>query len=50
MVPQILSWKVRVTILVEESDLWEIVKDIVPFPTDPQQLAVLPPPPPPPPP
>jgi hypothetical protein len=34
-----LSWKVRVTLLLEENDLWDIVKDVVPSPTDPQQLA-----------
>jgi hypothetical protein len=33
-----LSWKVRVTLLVEENDLWDIVKDIVPSPIDLQQL------------
>jgi hypothetical protein len=34
-----LSWKVRVTLLLEENDLWDIVKDVVPSPTDLQQLA-----------
>jgi hypothetical protein len=34
-----LSWKVRVTLLLEENDLWDIVKDVVPFPTNPRQLA-----------
>jgi hypothetical protein len=34
-----LSWKVRVTLLLEENDLWDIVKDVVPLPTDLQQLA-----------
>jgi hypothetical protein len=24
-----LSWKVRVTLLLEENDLWDIVKDVV---------------------
>jgi hypothetical protein len=33
-----LSWKVRVTLLLEENDLWYIVKDIVTPPTDLQQL------------
>jgi len=33
-----LSWKARVTLLLEENDLWDIVKDIVPLPTDPQEL------------
>jgi hypothetical protein len=30
-----LSWKVRVTLLLDENDLWDIVKDVVPFPMDP---------------
>jgi hypothetical protein len=30
---------VRVTLLLEENDLWDIVKDVVPSPTDLQQLA-----------
>jgi hypothetical protein len=30
-----LSWKIRVTLLLEENDLWDIVKDVVPSPTDP---------------
>jgi hypothetical protein len=34
-----LSWKVRVTLLLEENDLYDIVKDVVPSPTDPRQLA-----------
>jgi predicted oxidoreductase (fatty acid repression mutant protein) len=34
-----LSWKVRVTFLLEETNLWDIVKDIVPSLVDPQQLA-----------
>jgi hypothetical protein len=29
---------VRVTLLLEENDLWDIVKDVVPSPTDLQQL------------
>jgi hypothetical protein len=29
-----LSWKVRVTLLLEENHLWDIVKDVVPLPTD----------------
>jgi hypothetical protein len=29
-----LSWKVRVTLLIEENDLWDIVKDVVPSPTN----------------
>jgi hypothetical protein len=33
-----LSWKVRVTLLLEENDLWDIVKDAVTPPIDPQQL------------
>jgi hypothetical protein len=33
-----LSWKARVTLLLEENDLWDIVKDVVPLPTDPQEL------------
>jgi hypothetical protein len=33
-----LSWKVRTTFLLEENDLWDIVKDVVPSPTDLQQL------------
>jgi hypothetical protein len=24
-----LSWKVRVTLLLEENDLWDIIKDVV---------------------
>jgi hypothetical protein len=34
-VSNLLSWKVRITLLLEENDLWGIVKDIVPSPTDP---------------
>jgi hypothetical protein len=34
-----LSGKVRVTLLLEENELRGIVKDVVPSPTDPQQLA-----------
>jgi hypothetical protein len=34
-----LSWKVRVTLLLEENDLWDVVKDVVTSPTDPQQVA-----------
>jgi hypothetical protein len=34
-----LSWKVRVTLLLEENDLWDIVKDVVPFPRNLRQLA-----------
>jgi hypothetical protein len=34
-----LSWKVRVTLLLEENDLWDIVKDAVTPPTDLWQLA-----------
>jgi hypothetical protein len=34
-----LSWKVRVTLLLEENDLWDIVKDVVASPTDLQLLA-----------
>jgi hypothetical protein len=34
-----LSWKVTVTLLLEENDLWDIVKDVVSSPIDPQQLA-----------
>jgi hypothetical protein len=30
-----LSWKYRVTFLLEENDLWDIVKDVVPSPTYP---------------
>jgi hypothetical protein len=30
-----LSWKMRVTLLLEENDLWDIVKDIVTPLTDP---------------
>jgi hypothetical protein len=34
-----LPWKARVTLLLKENDLWEIVDKVVPSPTDPQQLA-----------
>jgi hypothetical protein len=34
-----LSWKVRVTLLLEDNDLWDIVKEVLPSPIDPQQLA-----------
>jgi hypothetical protein len=30
-----LTWKVRVTLLIEQNDLWDIVKDIVTLPMDP---------------
>jgi hypothetical protein len=30
-----LSWKFRVTLLLEENDLWDIVKDVVATPIDP---------------
>jgi hypothetical protein len=26
------SWKVRITLLLEENDIWDIVKDVVTFP------------------
>ena len=29
-----LSWKVRVTLLLEENDLWDIVKDVATSPTN----------------
>jgi hypothetical protein len=35
----LLSWKVRVTLLLEENDLWDIAKDVVAEPTNLQQLA-----------
>jgi hypothetical protein len=31
-------WKVRVTLLLDENDLWDIIKDVVPSPTILQQL------------
>jgi hypothetical protein len=31
----LLPWKFRVTFLLEENDLWDIVMDVVPSPTDP---------------
>jgi hypothetical protein len=34
-----LSWKVRVTLLLEDNYLWDIVKDVVPSRTDLHQLA-----------
>ena len=34
----LLSWKVRLTLLLEENDLWDIVKDVATPPTDPQRL------------
>jgi hypothetical protein len=33
-----LSWKVRVTLLLEENDLWDIVKDVVTPPTNPATI------------
>jgi hypothetical protein len=33
-----LSWKVRVTLLLEEDDLWDIIKNVVTLPTNLQQL------------
>ena len=33
-----LSWKARVTFLLKEYDLWEIVDKVVPPPTDPLAL------------
>jgi hypothetical protein len=33
-----MSWKVRVTVLLEENDIWAIVKDVVPSPTNMQEL------------
>ena len=32
--PNFLSWKARVTLLLKEHDLWEIVEKVVPVPTD----------------
>jgi hypothetical protein len=29
-----ISWKVRVTLLLEENDLWDFIKDIVTSPID----------------
>ena len=37
-VSNFLSWKMSVTLLLEENDLWDIVKDAVILSTDPQQL------------
>jgi hypothetical protein len=34
-----LSWKERVTFLLKENHLWEIVDKVVPSPIDPQELA-----------
>jgi hypothetical protein len=34
-----LSWKERVTLVLKEFDLWEIVDKIIPPPTDPLALA-----------
>jgi hypothetical protein len=34
-----LSWNVKVTLFLEENDLWDIIKDIMTSPTYPQQLA-----------
>jgi NhaP-type Na+/H+ or K+/H+ antiporter len=31
-----LSWKVMVTLLLEENDLWDIVKEVATAPSDPQ--------------
>jgi hypothetical protein len=33
-----LSWKVRVTLLLEENDLWDIIKKVATLPTDPHEL------------
>jgi hypothetical protein len=33
-----LSWKVRVTLLLEENDLWDIVKNVATLPTNLQKL------------
>ena len=33
-----LSWKIRVTLLLEEDALWDIVKDVVNLPTNSQLL------------
>jgi hypothetical protein len=32
--------KIWVTLLLEENDLWDVIKDVVALPIDPQQLAV----------
>jgi len=34
-----LSWKGRVTLLLEESDLWDIIEKVVTPPVDPHHLA-----------
>jgi hypothetical protein len=34
-----LSWKVRVTLLLEKNDLWDIVKNVVATSTNPRDLA-----------
>jgi hypothetical protein len=34
-----MSWKARVTLLLEENDLWDLVDQVITPPTDPQQLA-----------
>jgi hypothetical protein len=36
-----MSWKVRVTLLLKEHDLWEITKKFVPTPTDVAEKATL---------
>lgn len=33
-----LSWKVKITLLLKENDLWDIIKNVVTPPTNPQQL------------
>jgi hypothetical protein len=30
-----LSWKMRITLLLEENDLWDIVKNVASLPKDP---------------
>jgi hypothetical protein len=35
-----LQWKVRVKLLLEENNIWVIVKDVVTLLTNPQQLIV----------
>ena len=37
-VSNFLSWKARVTLLLKELDLWEIVEKVVPTLTNPTQL------------
>ena len=39
-VSNFLSWKVRVTLLLEENDLWDIVKNVATLPTNLQKLVV----------